>query len=65
MMTIREILTATGMTQTALAKRFDIPLRTVQNWATGQRECPVYIRKMMMEILGIIETAEILDLPAQ
>ena len=55
MMTIREILTATGMTQTALAKRFDIPLRTVQNWATGQRECPVYIRKMMMEILGIAE----------
>ena len=65
MMTIREILIATGMTQTALAKRFDIPLRTVQNWATGQRECPVYIRKMMMEILGIVETAEITDLPTQ
>lgn len=53
MMTIREILTAAGMTQTALAKRFDIPLRTVQNWATGQRECPVYIRKMIIEILRL------------
>lgn len=53
MMTIREILTATGMTQKALAERFDIPLRTIQNWATGQRECPIYIRKMIIEILRL------------
>ena len=53
MMTIREILNITGMTQTALSKRFDIPLRTVQNWATGQRECPIYIRKMIIEILRL------------
>jgi DNA-binding transcriptional regulator YiaG len=52
-MTIREILNTTGMTQVALSKRFDIPLRTVQNWATGQRECPVYIRKMIIEILRL------------
>lgn len=53
MMTIREILQATGMTQKALAERFEIPHRTVQNWANGQRECPVYIRKMMVEILRL------------
>ena len=53
MMTIREILTATGMTQKALSQRFDIPLRTIENWATGKRECPVYIRKMIVEILDI------------
>lgn len=52
-MTIREILNATGMTQKALAERFGIPLRTVQNWATGQRECPIYIRKMIIEILRL------------
>ena len=49
--TIREILAATGMTQKALSQRFGIPLRTVENWATGKRECPVYIRKMIVEIL--------------
>lgn len=52
-MTIREILTATGMTQQAFAKRFSIPLRTVENWATGQRACPTYICKMIMEILDL------------
>jgi DNA-binding transcriptional regulator YiaG len=51
--TIREILNETGMTQVALAKRFGIPLRTVQNWATSQRECPIYIRKMIIEILRL------------
>ena len=53
MLTIREILNKSGMTQVALSKRFDIPLRTVQNWATDQRECPVYIRKMIIEILRL------------
>lgn len=52
-MTIREILTATGMTQAALAARFQIPLRTIENWATGRRECPLYIRLMIMEILQL------------
>lgn len=59
MMTIRDILVATGMTQKALSQRFDIPLRTVENWATGKRECPVYIRKMMIELLKLREE----DLP--
>lgn len=34
-----------------ISDRFDIPYRTVQNWVGGQRECPAYILKMMMEIL--------------
>lgn len=53
MMTIQEILKATGMTQKAMCERFDIPRRTLQNWVLGQRECPIYIRKMIMEILRL------------
>lgn len=50
-MTITEILTATGLTQTELSKRFDIPLRTVQNWVEGLRTPPAYVVNMMAEIL--------------
>lgn len=50
--TIREIIQSTGMTQTAFAKRFCIPLRTVQDWHRGERKCAEYIRKMMVEILN-------------
>lgn len=49
--TIKEIVESTDMTQTAFAKKFDIPLRTVQNWVGGQRQCPEYVRKMMETIL--------------
>lgn len=40
-----------GMSIKQISDRFDIPYRTVQNWVGGQRECPAYILKMMMEIL--------------
>lgn len=42
-MTIQEICTTYGFTQTALAKRFDIPLRTVQDWCAGRRTPPPYV----------------------
>lgn len=50
-MTIKELCEKYGYTQTALAKRFGIPLRTVQNWAGGQRSAPDYVVTMMIEIL--------------
>ena len=40
-----------GLTQTALAKRFDIPLRTVQDWHGGRRNPPDYVVTMMVELL--------------
>ena len=53
-MTVRDLLGAAGLTQTALAARFCIPLRTVQNWSTGARECPIYVRLMMADLLGLV-----------
>ena len=46
----REFLGEIGLTQTQLSRRFCIPLRTVQSWALGERECPAYVRLMMEEI---------------
>lgn len=50
-MTIHALLFASGMTQTALAKRFKIPLRTVQGWCNGTRKATPYVLGMMREIL--------------
>lgn len=52
-MTIKEILTATKMSQTDLANRFGIPLRTVQNWCGGVNKPPQYVIAMICEILHI------------
>lgn len=51
--TVKEIIKQTGLTQLAFSKRFDIPLRTISSWCTGERDCAEYIRKMMCEILNI------------
>lgn len=40
-----------GLTQTALAKRFGIPLRTVQDWHANRRVPPGYVVRMMIELL--------------
>lgn len=46
-MTIKEIRTLTGMTQAEFGKMLDIPMRSIQNWETGQRQCPAYLVKLI------------------
>lgn len=52
-LTVREICAAANLTQAALAARFHIPKRTVEDWCRGVAKCAPYIRLMMMECLGI------------
>lgn len=51
MKTIKDICTEYGLSQTALAKRFNIPLRTVQDWHGERRVPPEYVVQMMVELL--------------
>lgn len=50
-MTVKEICEKYGLGQTDLARRFDIPLRTVQDWHAERRDPPAYVVKMMDTIL--------------
>ena len=50
-MGIKEICKEYKISQTKLAQRFDIPLRTVQDWAGERRTPPDYVVKMIVEIL--------------
>lgn len=50
-MTIKDICKQYALSQTALAKRFGIPLRTVQAWHIGERVPPDYVVSMMVELL--------------
>jgi putative transcriptional regulator len=49
--TIKDLCNEYGLGQTALARRFEIPIRTVQNWYAGVRVPPNYVVRMMDEIL--------------
>lgn len=50
---VRQIVAASGLTQAAFAERLCIPLRTVENWCGGLRECPVYVRLLIQQALGL------------
>lgn len=45
-------LAALGLGQSDLARRYQIPLRTVQHWALGERSCPIYTRLMIARLEG-------------
>lgn len=49
--TIKKLCEAYGISQTALARRFDIPLRTVQDWHAGRRKPPAYVVNMLTDLL--------------
>ena len=46
-MTIREMRTRLGDTQSEFAARYGIPFRTIQNWETGKRIPPDYVLKLL------------------
>lgn len=54
-LTIGELIKEAKLSQSAFSRRFGIPLRTVQHWVSGDRECPDYILLMAAEILGILK----------
>ncbi len=53
-MSMREMVEASNLSQTAFAKQSGIPLRTVQGWCLGERECPVYVRFLLAEHYGLL-----------
>jgi putative transcriptional regulator len=52
-MTIKEICETYDLSQTALARKFGIPLRTVQDWHAGRRKAPDYVISMMTRLLEL------------
>lgn len=50
--TIKQLCEEYSITQTELARRYGIPLRSVQDWHAGRRTPPPYVVKMLDELLG-------------
>ena len=53
-LSMRELVDRTGLSQTAFAKRVGIPLRTVQGWCLGERDCPAYVRFLLAEHYNLL-----------
>lgn len=53
--TPKEIVAASGLSQAAFAERYCIPKRTVENWCSGARECPIYTRLLLQRVEGLLK----------
>ena len=42
-----EILKKNGVKNSEISARFGIPMRTLQNWASGDREPPEWVLKLL------------------
>lgn len=42
-MTIRQMRELLNLSQKAFGEKYHIPMRSIQNWEGGQRECPEYV----------------------
>lgn len=52
-LTIRDIRQHTGLSQAAFATHFCIPRRSVENWESGDRACPDYLRLLLAQVTGL------------
>lgn len=51
--TLSELSERSGLSYRALARRFSIPYRTMEDWSSGRRQPPDYVLLMMQELLNI------------
>ena len=51
--TVRDLLAKHNYKQASLARRFGIPIRTIQNWCAGVNKPPAYLIRMMDELLTL------------
>lgn len=50
-MDIKELRKLTGLSQTAFGEKYDIPMRTIQNWEKGVRVPPTYVIKLLERVV--------------
>ena len=48
---IRHVRMKHDLTQQQLSQITGIPKRTIENWEGGQRKCPEYVEKMVLDLL--------------
>ena len=48
----REIVAQTGLSLAKFAERYEIPLRSVENWSGGQRTAPGYVIKLLARVVA-------------
>lgn len=52
-LSFRDIRNHTGLTRAEFCRSYCIPIRTVEDWESGTRSCPDYLRLLLMQDVGM------------
>lgn len=55
----KDIRAATGLTQVRFALRFGMSCRAVQEWDSGRTECPIYVKLLLAQAVGLYQPPEV------
>lgn len=58
-LTPKDIRAATGLTQVRFALRFGMSCRAVQEWDSGRTECPIYVKLLLAQAVGLYQPPEV------
>jgi DNA-binding transcriptional regulator YiaG len=61
MVNIKELRERYQLTRNQFADLFCVPYRTVQSWELGLRSCPLYVFRMMEELLEVYRLSGALE----
>lgn len=53
-MNIKEAREEAGLSRAEMSRRFEIPVRTLEEWDAGRRTPPPYVEKLIVEKLETI-----------
>ena len=56
-MTISEMRERLKVSRAEFSRRYNIPIRTLENWESGKSKCPYYVRQLLER--AVLEDCEV------
>ena len=57
-MELKEMRKLLGLSQAAFGDRYNIPVRTIQDWENGRRKAPIYVLELLERVVTEDSEAE-------
>ena len=50
-MEIKEIREISGVSRAEFSRKYGIPVRTLEDWESGRRNCPNYVSSLLLRVV--------------
>ena len=57
-MELKEMRELLGLSQAAFGKKYNIPVRTIEQWESGRRKAPIYVLELLERVVTEDSEAE-------